>query len=389
MTTNGNKQKAEGDDRKTVACQTVCGVFVTLATLVGSLPSITSAQTNNDVAILNPVAKRITDEAVFADHKSYAAVQARIRALNDGGRRIVDYHLAKAQCWLDVSFHEYTRNDRSSFPQDALSESAKLIRGMEEKRPAEQLGFDTPLVNGAARLRADLWTRLGALKKHEGFACVQQKVACAEVELVHAGNEFNQQQWRHANPYIQIAEDLTVEAETASAACTPVKVPQTVSMEAQAPAPAKLVVAATPQNPTLPVVLAKPLSLTARVLFNFDQRDAANIRETSMVALKELMGTAKLQGTRIEKIVVTGHADQLNATGNTRYNIELAKARAETVRQILVSSGIKPELIEVEARADAQPIASCPQKFNRPVDLQECLLPNRRVDVVITGTQKP
>jgi len=24
--------------------------------------------------------------------------------------------LAKAQCWLDVSFHEYTRNDRGGVP---------------------------------------------------------------------------------------------------------------------------------------------------------------------------------------------------------------------------------------------------------------------------------
>ncbi len=204
---------------------------------------------------------------------------------------------------------------------------------------------------------------------------------------MHAGNEYNQQQWLHENPYIQIAEDLTVEAETASSACIPNKAPQAVSMEPQAQA--KIVVAAPPPTPSVPVILSKPLLLSGRVLFNFDKRDAANIRESSMVALNELIGKTKVQGTRIEKLIVTGHADQLNATGNTRYNIELAKDRAETVRQILLSSGIKTELIEVEARADAQPIASCPQKFKRPGDLQECLLPNRRVEVVITGTQKP
>jgi outer membrane protein OmpA-like peptidoglycan-associated protein len=356
---------------------------------VAGFPLVVAGQNPNDPATLTPVAKRITDEAVYADHQRYAAVQTRIKSLNDAGRRVADYHLAKAQCWLDVSFHEYTRNDRSSFPQDAMSESVKLVRSMETKLTSEQIGFDTPLVNSAARLRPDLWARLTALKKNEGFVCVQNKVACAEVELVHAGNEYNQQQWRHANPYIQIAEDLTVEAETASSACIPNKAPQTVSMEPRAPAPAKPVAAATPSPLPAPIVLAKPLSLSARLVFNFDKRDAANIRESSMVALNELIGKTKVQGTRIEKLVVTGHADQLNATGNTRYNIELAKDRAETVRQILLSSGIKTELIEVEARADAQPIASCPQKFKRPGDLQECLLPNRRVEVVITGTQKP
>jgi OmpA-OmpF porin, OOP family len=53
------------------------------------------------------------------------------------------------------------------------------------------------LVNGAAKLRQDLWTNIEILKSHKGFSCAAQKVACAELELVHAGNEHNQQQWRH------------------------------------------------------------------------------------------------------------------------------------------------------------------------------------------------
>jgi OOP family OmpA-OmpF porin len=363
------------------------GGYLLGAILVAGFPLVVAGQNASDSATLTPVAKRITDESVYADHQRYAAVQARIKSLNDAGRRASDYHLAKAQCWLDVSFHEYTRNDRSSFPQDAMSEAVKLVRGMETKLTPEQIGFDTPLVNSAARLRNDLWARLTALKKNDGFVCVQNKVACAEVELVHAGNEYNQQQWRHANPYIQIAEDLTVEAETASSACMPNKAPQPVSMEPQAQP--KPITAATPPAPVAPVVLAKPFSLSARVLFNFDKGDGASIRESSMAALNELIGKTKAQGARIEKLVVTGHADQLNATGNTLYNTELAKARTETVRQILLSNGIRAELIELKSMADAQPIAYCPQKFKRLVDLQECLLPNRRVEVLITGTQTP
>jgi OOP family OmpA-OmpF porin len=142
------------------------------AALVVGFSLVVAAQNTNDPATLTPVAKRITDEAVYADHQRYAAVQMRIKSLNDVGRRIADYHLAKAQCWLDVSFHEYTRNDRSSFPQDAMSESVKLVRGMETKLTSDQIGFDTPLVNSAARLRDDLWARLTALKKNEGFVCV-------------------------------------------------------------------------------------------------------------------------------------------------------------------------------------------------------------------------
>ena len=139
---------------------------------------------------LNPQEKRITDEAIHADLQGYEATQGRIQALNDAGRPVRDYHLSKAQCWLDVSFHEYTRNDRSAFPQEALTESEKLIVAMETG--VSPIPTDTPLVNNAKYLRDDLWQRLKAIHGTPGFSCAQQAVACGEVELVHAGNEFNQ-----------------------------------------------------------------------------------------------------------------------------------------------------------------------------------------------------
>jgi len=198
----------------------------TLALLLATIAPLAAAQT-----MLVPQAQRITDEAISADQKAYETLQGRIQGLNDRGRPVRDYHLSKAQCWLDVSFHEYTRNDRSAFPQEALSESEKLIQGMEAGR--SPLPTDTPLVNGAARLRPDLWDRAAALRGHAGFRCAQQKVACAEVELVHAGNEHQQQQWRHAKPYVQIAEDLLTEADALAAACAPPPAP----VPAPAPAP--------------------------------------------------------------------------------------------------------------------------------------------------------
>ena len=97
--------------------------------LAAAVLTVVAGGTNAQQTQLNPQAKRITDEAIHADLESYEATQGRIQALNDGGRPIRDYHLSKAQCWLDVSFHEYTRNDRSAFPQEALSERrAKTVR---------------------------------------------------------------------------------------------------------------------------------------------------------------------------------------------------------------------------------------------------------------------
>ena len=104
---------------------------------------------------LSPQQDRISDQAIGADQQAYETMQGRIKGLNDRGRPLREYFLSKAQCWLDVSFHEYTRNDRSAFPQAALAESEKLVVGME--RNNEPMSLDTPQVNGAARLREDLF----------------------------------------------------------------------------------------------------------------------------------------------------------------------------------------------------------------------------------------
>jgi len=318
--------------------------------------SLADAQT-----MLTAPAQRFSDTAIQADHQAYEALQGRIKGLNDRGRPVRDYFLAKAQCWLDVSFHEYTRNDRSAFPQQALSESEKLIQGMEQG--LNPLPTDTPLVNGAARLRPDLWERAGALRGHAGFRCVQQKLACAEVELVHAGNEFNQQQWRHAKPYVQIAEDLIGEAQEGAAACVP------------PPAPA-----APPGAVVAPV---HHVELGAGVLFNFDRFETADMLPSSLVQLRAAVRQAQRDKLVIDAIKLSGHADRLNGTGHSDYNQRLSERRVATVKAELVRLGVDAALISTMATGDTEPVEVCERRFKNVGELQECLLPNRRVDVLI------
>ena len=318
-------------------------------------------------------AQRISDAAIQRDHGAYAAMQARIKTLNDGGRRVRDYHLSKAQCWLDVSFHEYTRNDRSAFPQAALAEAEKLIVAMESG--SAPLPWDTPLVNNAARLRPDLWARSEALRSHAGVACAQQRMACAEVELVHAGNEINQQGWRHAKPYVQIAEDQLAEAEQLAARCVPPPAPVAQPAPAAPPAP----VAAAPAAP------APEQTLVANVVFNFDRHTRADMRAAGVAELDALLARVKREGFRIEGISLVGHADRLNGTGKTDYNERLAQRRVATVRDYLVSQGIAAASVRTDARGDGQQVQACPGPFKSKAALQECLLPNRRVEVRVTG----
>ncbi|MFC3814381.1 OmpA family protein [Lysobacter sp. GCM10012299] len=292
---------------------------------------------------LTPTKARITDESIYRDNSLYQTTQDRIQALNDGGRPVRDYHLSKAQCWLDVSFHEYSRNDRSDFPQEALSESTKLITAMEQG--VTPLPNETPAVNNATRLREDLWKRFGAIYGTPGYECAQQAMACGEVELVHAGNEFNQQGWRHAKPYVQMAEDYVNDAEALARNCTPV-----------------------PQN----------MELTANLLFDFDRDSMQRVHPDSMRAVTEALARVKDEKLKVTAVRLTGHADRIQGP-NRQYNEDLSRRRAMSVRDYLVAQGIPAEVISYEWRGDSEPVQSCegvPAK-----SLHECLLPNRRVEV--------
>ena len=318
------------------------------AAVLAGLAFTTSAQQTQ----LTPVRDRITDEAIHADLSGYEHTQGRIQALNDAGRPIRDYHLSKAQCWLDVSFHEYTRNDRSAFPQEALTESEKLIVGMEQG--VSPLPTDTPLVNNAKYVRDDLWQRLKVIHGTPGFDCAQQKVACGEVELVHAGNEFNQQQWRHSKPYIQIAEDLVNEAEALARQC------------GAGPGPS-------------PGPAIAPGPLIANVLFEFDRDKYGDIRTYSLESVDRALATLKSENLTLTGVELVGHADRMQGRGFD-YNQGLSERRARTVRELLVGRGIEPGLITYSYKGDTQQVQQCAGVTPRAA-LLECLIPNRRVEV--------
>jgi OOP family OmpA-OmpF porin len=306
------------------------------------LPALVQAQA------LTPPAARISDRAIHADYQTYEQAQARIQALNAQGRPLRDYHLAKAQCWLDVSLHEYSRNDRSAFPQEALDQSLALVGLMEQK--AANLLTDTVLVNQAERLRPDLWGQADALKAHAGRACAAQRVACAEVELVHAGNEYRQQGWRHARPYIQMAEDQLQQASAQAAACVPPPAP----VAAVVPTPVPVVAAVAPPPPPPPPVARapQPLEFQANVLFNHNRAGLADARALTVERLAVAVSRAREAGMELQQIQLVGHADR---TGKPAANMALAQARVDTVRDYLLSKGIAASLIQNTAGAARRP----------------------------------
>ncbi|MEY8878956.1 MAG: OmpA family protein [Leptothrix sp. (in: b-proteobacteria)] len=335
-----------------------------------------------------------TDGSVMADQRGYRRQQDAIKALNDTGRhRLRSYSLAKAQCWLDVSFHEYTRNDRSAFPQQALGESARITNYLATDaapggpdNPAQQ----TPLVNSAERLRADLWLLAERLKAEPGFHCAEQQVACGEVELVHAGNESRQLGWRHAKPYVQIAEDLLGEAEAAVTACAPPPAPPAPPPPPEPPAPppppvppAPEPVPPAPLPPAAPVRVVEKIVIDASMLFKFDRRAASDLLPAAQSQLDLLVEKINVEYESVESVELVGYTDRL---GRWDYNQKLSQDRADAIKSVLQAKGVKAPITAL-GRGSRDPLVDCPGAKPTPA-MKLCLQPNRRVEFTITGVRR-
>lgn len=281
---------------------TVLAAALLLAACSTRAPVAPDKAAANARAAERPSGERISDKRITLDHKAFAEQQAAIKALNDtGGQPLRAYSMAKAQCWLDVSFHEYTRNDRSAFPDAALEQSRHITRYLQDggrAGDAANPAHATPLVNNAQRLRPDLWSAVAALKAQRGFACAQAQTACAEVELVHAGNEINQQGWRHAKPYVQIAEDQVGHAQRLAEACPG---PVAALPAAELPPP--------PSPPPQPkaIVTTDKITLGASALFRFDKSSPADLLSEGLPPERRTRGHVQVLGGPLDRQTISQH----------------------------------------------------------------------------------
>jgi OmpA-OmpF porin, OOP family len=278
---------------------------------------------------------RVNDATIKADQDSFNRLRKRHEDLANAGNPVSGYGMAKAMCWQDVAFHEYTRNDRSAFPELALKESDKLMNLIAAKQSIPQ---DTPLLNGAKRLREDLWQRAAKLKGDAGYSCVADRVGCAEVRLSHAGHEYVQGasfreegSWRYATPYIAIAENLLGSAERDVVACRGA-LPAAPVVAAAAPAAAVV--------PAPVIVKREMVEVPVVVLFDYNRSDARNIRSFSRESLDRMVARIKSGELKPVRIELVGHADRLNSTGDPKYNDKLSERRTETVKQLLTAAGV-------------------------------------------------
>ena len=149
-----------------------------------------------------------------------------------------------------------------------------------------------------------------------------------------------------------------------------------------APPPPQPVVVTPPPPP--PVAMPRKVQFSADSLFTFDK---AVVRPDGRVALDKFI--SELNGTSYIKISVEGNTDRL---GSDAYNQKLSQARADAVKNYLVSSGgIDSSKITAVGRGETNPVTKPEDcKGNKATKaLIACLQPDRRVDVEVTGERKP
>lgn len=332
---------------------------------------------------LNPQQARITDSRILADRQTIDAVQQRLRKLNEGGIPQNNYSLAKAQCWLDTAKTQYHENDRTGYIEESLTESMKIVQALEADRSAKA-GYDTPLVARSSKLRDDLWATLGNYKSQAStLSCTARTVACAEVRLVRAGHADEQTGWRQATPHIQLVEDAVRRAGVEAASCAQPTAPRSVAPVA-GPAPVVATAAGPGPASVKQGVLRETYVILADTLFMFDKSGRSQMLPGGLQRLGAVADRLKAYKT-IQTLTIVGHTDRL---GGDDYNDKLSKSRADTVKAYLDSLGVKAEKFDARGAGEREPVTKDCRDTQSRASLIQCLQPDRRVTIEVTGVAK-
>lgn len=277
-----------------------------------------------------------------------------------------NYHLAKARTWLDMALSEYHQTDSSGLMFAAIVQAETLIKALEEKQAG--ITMDTPnVLQGTEVVRTDLWEKINKAKTHAFFKCGQRQLAEAEVELVWAGHEKMEAGWSHAESYARAAEDSLYMSEVNMDNCgkDDAKAKALAASQAGAGAVARNVEKFT-------------LSGDAMFVFGTDV-----LVSGASVSLDKLADAIK-EWTVIQEVKLVGYTDRLRRDRNESRNQQLSEARAERIKQYLVSKGIPADKVHTLGGGSSKPVVTCSTKMSNDKQVA-CLQPNRRVEIILRG----
>lgn len=133
----------------------------------------------------------------------------------------------------------------------------------------------------------------------------------------------------------------------------------------------------------IPTPEIRSYSLSSDVLFGFAKSAYEDIRPEGRKAFTELLQQIGKDRLQVERIDVVGHTDPI---GSVPYNDALGLRRAQTVRQMLIDSGIAPGTIRASSEGSRQPVTGgCSGGRDA---LISCHAPDRRVVIQTTAHGK-
>lgn len=136
----------------------------------------------------------------------------------------------------------------------------------------------------------------------------------------------------------------------------------------------------TPITPVAPVVQNVTKNLQAEVLFGFDSDKLSAAGKSRLDQLFQELKSST--GFNVNDVIITGHTDPI---GTDSYNMNLSQRRANTVQQYL-SGMLAKEVSRTVAKGESDlKVTTCGDK--KTAKSIACNAPNRRVQVIINGTQ--
>lgn len=121
-------------------------------------------------------------------------------------------------------------------------------------------------------------------------------------------------------------------------------------------------------------------SFSSDMLFGFGKYSREDIRDQGLAQMEKLLRQLVTDDLKVARIDVVGHTD---AIGTDAYNDELGLRRAQTLRQLLIESGISPQRISARSMGRRQPMSNgC---HGARSDVIKCLAPDRRVVIEVAA----
>ena len=122
------------------------------------------------------------------------------------------------------------------------------------------------------------------------------------------------------------------------------------------------------------------LTLSGDVLFDFDSDELTLEGRRALDRVAE----QTLVDFDLPGLMITGYTDRF---GSESYNLRLSQSRANRVASYLGGKGIIRSNIETQGRGEADPVVEC-TGARATSAVQECLRPNRRVEINVTELQR-